>query len=222
MKKGLLNVDWRNISDFSSAEISYFLFLEGKNIETIALIRNIGREQIQKQIIEGKIKYRYLLKSKQPIDLIREIDAAPKIDRKQILEMLNDNNKNELIYFISENYVDMTVTEKIRAVWIIGELKSLYCKGILVKASVHKLVNVRRMAISAMTKINNPYFESALIRTLNDSNPQVVMYSIKGLINLKSYKAKGKIIQVSEKWNKDYITRTANDYFTSIKSKDIY
>ncbi|WP_461206429.1 HEAT repeat domain-containing protein [Clostridium sp. DL1XJH146] len=221
MKKGLLNVDWGNILDFSSAEISYFLFLEGKNIETISLIRNIDRGEIQKQIIEGKIKYRYLLKSKRPIDLIREIDSAPKIDRKQILEMLNESNKNELIYFINDNYVDMSVNEKIRSVWIIGELKALYCKGILVKASVHKLVNVRRMAISAMTKINNIYFEQVLIRTLNDNNPQVVMYSIKGLTNLKSYKAKVKIIQISEKWNKDYITRIADDYFKAIESKDI-
>ncbi len=83
--------------------------------------------------------------------------------------------------------------DKEAAVWIIGELKEVSCLDILIKASVNKYINVRRMAVSAMGKMGDIRAEGALLRALGDENPQVISYAIKSLGKIKSEKAITKI-----------------------------
>ncbi|MCS4464274.1 HEAT repeat domain-containing protein [Clostridium botulinum] len=64
---------------------------------------------------------------------------------------------------------------------------------ILLKASVHKFINIRRMAVSALGKIGSIKGETVLIRALEDENSQVVTYAIKALNKIKSTKAKEKL-----------------------------
>ncbi|MPN15293.1 hypothetical protein SDC9_162623 [bioreactor metagenome] len=104
--------------------------------------------------------------------------------------------------------------DKETAIWIIGELKETGCNEILTKASVHKFVNVRRMAISAMRKINDKSFERALIRALEDENPQVLLYAIKGLAEIKSDFAKGKILDILQKTDKEYLKKACEVFLS--------
>ncbi|WP_186430940.1 HEAT repeat domain-containing protein [Clostridium sp. BSD9I1] len=217
MSLGFVKVNWDDIDSYSNEEITYFLFLEGKSINAICKMRNLDKSIVQKHIVEGKIKYRLLARSSNEKELIHNISKAGKMDKLDIINSLDEDTKNRLIQYIKNNYVDMYSRDKETAIWIIGELKETGCNEILTKASVHKFVNVRRMAISAMRKINDKSFERALIRALEDENPQVLLYAIKGLAEIKSDFAKGKILDVLQKTDKEYLKK-ACEVFLSEKN----
>lgn len=212
MKKGLVEFDWNQVDNYSEEDITYFLFVEGKSIESIARIRNIHRSIVQNHIIEGKIKYRFLAKSKNSEELFKVISIAGKRDKIEFLNSLNADNKIKLIDYIRKNYTDMYSKDKEIAIWMLGELKDVSSLDILLKASVHKFVNIRRMAVSAMGKIENPKSEMALLRALEDVNAQVVMYAIKALQILKSSKAKDKILNIKNTTEKQYLKDAAEKY----------
>ncbi|KGK87894.1 HEAT repeat domain-containing protein [Clostridium sp. HMP27] len=214
MSLGFVKVNWDDIDSYSNEEITYFLFLEGKSINAICKIRNLDKSIVQKHIVEGKIKYRLLARSSNEKELIHNISKAGKMDKLDIINSLDEDTKNRLIQYIKNNYVDMYSRDKETAIWIIGELKETGCNEILTKASVHKFVNVRRMAISAMRKINDKSFERALIRALEDENPQVLLYAIKGLAEIKSDFAKGKILDILQKTDKEYLKKACEVFLS--------
>ncbi|MGH4050277.1 MAG: HEAT repeat domain-containing protein [Clostridium sp.] len=212
MKKGLVDIDWLNIGEYSHEEISYFLFLEGKTMEAICKIRNLDIAIVQKHIIDGKIKYRFLVHSNDTDELFKSIVKAGKEDKINFLNSIGEDNKNKLTNLIKTNYVEMHPKDKEAAVWIIGELKEKSCVNILIKASVHKYINVRRMAVSAMGKMGDTKAEGALLRALVDENPQVISYAIKSLGKLKSEKAITKIKYIYETTDKKYISDSAQSF----------
>jgi HEAT repeat protein len=212
MKKGLVEFNWDEIDNYSEEEITYFLFVEGKSIESIAKIRNIHRATVQNHIIEGKVKYGFLAKSKNSEELFKVISKAGKRDKVEVLNSLSNDNKIKLIEFIRSNYTEMYPKDKEAAVWMLGELRNEGSLDILTKASVHKFVNIRRMAVSAMGKIESPSSEIALLRALDDENSQVVMYAIKALQILKSIRAKDKIINIKNTTEKTYLKEAAEKY----------
>lgn len=212
MKKGLVDIDWLCISKYSDEEISYFLFLEGKTMEAICKIRNLENAIVQKHIIDGKIKYRFLVHSNDTDDLFKSIARAGKEDKIFFLNSMSEENKEKLIEVIKTNYVEMHPKDKEAAVWILGELKEKSCLSILIKASVYKYINVRRMAVSAMGKIGDIRAEGALIRALKDDNPQVISYAIKSLGKIKSEKAIVKIKSIYKNTDKKYIIEAAQSF----------
>lgn len=216
MDNGLVNFKWDDIDSYTDEQISYFLFLEGKSIEVISKIRNIDRITVQKHIIEGKIKYRFLAKSKNPKELLASISKAGKYDKVYLISNMDEKNKQALLTYIREKYVDLYGRDKETAIWILGELKDKQSKDILIKASVHKYVNVRRMAVSAMGKINDSAFESALLRALEDSNPQVISYAIRAFIKINSKIAYNKIREINKSTDKDYLKRLCDEYINSV------
>ena len=220
MRKGLLKIDWNDIEKYSNEEITYFLFLEGKSIDTLCKIRNINKEEVQNHIIHGKIKYSFFVKSQDEKELLKNIGKAGKLDKLSLLQSLEDNIKKNLLNYIKNNYADMPPKDKETAVWIVGELKAINCREILLKGSVHKFVNIRRMAISAMGKIAIKDFEIPLMRALDDDNAQVVSYAIKALEKIKSEKAIDKIKTLEKKWDKNYIKNACENYIESLKKED--
>lgn len=209
----LFHIHWDKIHDIKEEDITYYLFLEDKPVEAICRIRGLDIETVKSHILYGKIKYGTIVKSKNERELIKNISAKAKEEKKEILETLQSDNKLKLIEYIKASYADMTPKEKEAAVWIIGELKADSCLNILDRASVHKFVNIRRMAVSAMGKIGNMCSEAALIRALDDSNPQVVTYAIKALINIKSFNAKSKIEEIlNSSDSKEYVKEKARNY----------
>ena len=212
MKKGLVDIDWLRIGEYSHEEISYFLFLEGKTMEAICKIRNLDSAIVQKHIIDGKIKYRFLVHSNDTDELFKQIVKAGKEDKIHFLNSIEEDNKNKLTELIKTSYVEMHPKDKEAAVWIIGELKEKSCLNILIKASVHKYINVRRMAVSAMGKMGDIRAEAALIRALGDENPQVITYAIKSLSKIKSEKAITKIKNIYDSTDKKYIIDAAQSF----------
>ncbi|MFT5871286.1 MAG: HEAT repeat protein [Clostridium sp.] len=200
-----MDIDWQLISEYSQEEISYFLFLEGKTMEAICKIRNLDNAMVQKHIIDGKIKYRFLVQSNDTAELFKNIAKAGKEDKIYFLRSIGEDNKNNLARLIKTNYGEMYPKDKEAAVWILGELKDVSCLDILIKASVNKAINIRRMAVSAMGKTGDRRAEVALIRALTDENPQVICYAIKSLSKIKSEKAITKIKYISENTDKKYI-----------------
>jgi len=205
-------IDWLRIGKYSHEEISYFLFLEGKTMEAICKIRNLDNAIVQKHIIDGKIKYRFLVQSNDTDELFKKIVKAGKEDKIYFLNSIEEDNKNKLTSLIKTNYVEMHPKDKEAAVWIIGELKEKSCLDILIKASVHKYINVRRMAVSAMGKMGDIRAEGALLRALGDENPQVISYAIKSLGIIKSEKAITKIKYIYESTDKRYIIDAAQRF----------
>ncbi|KZL93756.1 HEAT repeat domain-containing protein [Clostridium magnum] len=212
----MININWSDIISYSDEDITYFLFLEGKSIESLCRIRNLNKETIQKHVLDGKIKYGILAKSNDEEELFQVISKSGKQDKIEALRYLNDLNKSKLVQFIRDNYADMKTKDKENAVWILGEIGDKTVLDILIKASVHNHVNVRRMAVSAVGKIGEKDMEKIAIRALEDQNPQVVMYAIKALIKIKSENAMEKIKEVYKKTEKDYIKRTAEEYFSEV------
>ncbi len=216
MKKGLVRFEWNDIEKYTEDEITYFLFVEGKNIDSICRIRNIDRTTAQNHIIEGKIKYRFLAKSQNSKEFFMSISKAGKQDKMLVLSSLDEENKSKLIKFIRKNYADMYPKDKETAVWILGELKETEGIDILMKASVHKFVNIRRMAVSAMGKIQNSKCEVALIRALDDENPQVIMYAIKALDKIKSTNVMDKIEYIKNNSDKKYLREAAEKFLNGV------
>ena len=181
-------------------------------MEAICKIRNLDNAIIQKHIIDGKIKYRFLVHSNDTDELFKSIAKAGKEDKIVFLNSMSEDNKNKLTSLIKTSYVEMHPKDKEVAVWIIGELKEKSCLNILVKASVHKYINVRRMAVSAMGKMGDTRAEGALLRALVDENPQVISYAIKSLGKIKSEKAIIQIKYIYENTDKKYIIDSAQNF----------
>lgn len=215
---GMLNIQWSEIDNYTEEDITYFLFLEGKSIDSLCKIRNLNREIIQKHILDGKIKYGILAKSSNEKELFETISKAGKLDKVETLKFLDEVSRKKLINFIRDNYGDMKTKEKENAVWILGEIGDRQVMNILIKACVHNHVNVRRMAVSAAGKIGDIAMEPIAIKALEDDNPQVVMYAIKALIKLKSRKAEDRIKGLCNKTDKEYIKKAAEEYFTMIEN----
>ncbi len=91
-----MDIDWKCISKYSQEEISYFLFLEGKTMEAICKIRNLDNSIVQKHIIDGKIKYRFLVQSNDTDELFKSIAKAGKEDKIYFLNSIEEDNKNKL------------------------------------------------------------------------------------------------------------------------------
>lgn len=214
--KGMLHVEWQDIINYTDEDITYFLFLEGKSVESLCKIRKLDKEVIQKHILDGKIKYGILAKSDDIQALFQTISSSGKQDKIETLKCLDKDNKFKMIGFIKNNYVHMKTKDKENAIWITGEIGDKESLNILMKASVHNHVNVRRMAVSAAGKIGDKCMEPLLIRALEDSNPQVVMYAIKALKKLKSKRAVDKIKEISINSQKDYVKRMAEEYIEEI------
>lgn len=217
MYKGLVKFDWKDIDSFTEDDITYFLFLEGKPIDAICKIRSITKEEVQRHIIEGKIKYRFLVKSSSEEELFQNINSLGKQEKLALLSSLSEENKQKIINYIKNKYMDMPTTSKESALWIIGELKAVSALEILMKSIVHKHVNIRRMSASAMGKLGDMSTETALIRALEDENAQVVQYAIKSLAKLKSRKAVEKIRNIGLNADKEYLKRAAEEYLNSIE-----
>lgn len=218
MRNGLVEFQWKEIDKYTSEEISYFLYLEGKSIKAISKIRNIPEEIIQNHVINGKIKYKFLVDSENPRELLANLSKAVKQDKLMLLTTIDNNSKLCLLKYINDNYTEMVSKHKETAIWIIGELKDNSCNKILIKATVHKSVNVRRMAISAIGKIGDESFESTLIRALDDENPQVICYAISALIKIKIKSAEEKINKIKIKTDKDYVKQSCDEYLNMILS----
>jgi len=217
LSSGLVKYNWDFIENYSEEEITYFLHLEGKSLEAISKIRNLDKVTIQKQIINAKIKYRYLVKSSSIDELFKSLAKADKSERIYVLNSLDKVNKEKLKDFIKRNYMELTLKDKESAIWIIGELRIEECVDILIKGTVNNHVNIRRLAVSALGKLAHEKGEVALIRALSDANSQVVSYAIKSLQKLKSKRAVPKVREILDASDKPYIQKACEEFLLALE-----
>jgi hypothetical protein len=219
LNNGLLNFDWNDVDKFSDEEITYFLSLEGKSMEAMCRIRALTKEEVQRHLIEGKIKYRYLAKSKTLTELFETICNLPKAEKLTLLQALKPDIKQKLMEYIKSEYMNMPPIYKETAIWILGELKDANSLPILQKAVVHKHTNIRRMAVSALGKIGDKASENALIRALEDENPQVVSYAVKALTKIKSERAYDKVKNIYNTTTKEYVKKASEEYMIILEKR---
>lgn len=212
MKSKLISVNWNKIEELSEDEISYFMFLEDKSVDAIARIRNMKRDEVQKHIIKGKLKFGVLAKCKDEEELFQYLSKVSKESRTLAFESFNDTQIKKLEAYIIKNYNNMNFFEKEKAIWIIGELKLKDAINILIKGTVHDNVTIKRLSVSALGKLKCEEGEMALIRALGDSNQQVVSYAISSLIKINSAKCKGRIIEILNSNPKAYVKIKCEEY----------
>lgn len=209
---GFININLDNLYEASEEEITYYLFLNGYNVKNLMAIRRLPKEEIQSHIIEGKMKYKVIEKASNPKELLDKLCKTPKNDKIHALNMLDEDIKNKLIEFVRKNYVNLYSKEKETALWIIGELKAEEAMDVLIKGAVHKFVNVKRMALSAMSKIGSKKGEAAVLRALSDENPQVVAYAIKALTSISPDEHSDKIEDIRMNSNNKGICAACDGY----------
>lgn len=216
MKYGLINIEYDKTEN---QDKSYLLFLEGKTINEISLIRGLDKNIIENQIINGKIKYRYLIKSKNIYELLVLLSNAGKEDKKETIKHFDSIIKNDFITYVNKYIDDLNNKYKQLIFWITGELRLIQLYGLMIKYSKYQDVGVRRMVVSAAGKMGDIQGESILIASLSDENPQVRLYAVKGLEKIKSKKAAACLINMKLNEEKEYIIRAINDYFNSIREE---
>jgi len=185
LKYGLLSIEYDKTED---EDISYFLFLEGKSINEISSIRGIDKNIIENQIINGKIKYRYLIKSNNINELLALLIYAGKEDKRETIKNFDSSIKREFVSYVNKYIYDLNYKNIQLIFWISGELRLKEIYGLMTKYSKCEDVGVRRMVVSAVGKIGDIKGENILIESLKDENPQVRLYAVKGLIKIKSKK----------------------------------
>lgn len=216
MKYGLINIEYDKTENQDN---SYLLFLEGKTINEISSIRGLDKNIIENQIINGKIKYRYLIKSKNIYELLVLLSNAGKEDKKETIKNFDSIIKNEFITYVNKYIDDLNNKYKQLIFWITGELRLIELYELMIKYSKYQDVGVRRMVVSAAGKMGDIKGENILVSSLQDENPQVRLYAVKGLGKIKSKKAAASLINMKLNEEKEYIIRAINDYFNSIREE---
>lgn len=211
-------MNWENYSEMSDSQITFNLYSEGKSVDLISKIRNIDKGTIQKQLLEYKMKNRYTARIKKPEDMFKIFANTNKNDKLNVLNSVDEKGREELLKFINRNYKTLNYTDKTTAAWIIGELKAEECLEVLKMASVHNAVSVRRMAVSAMGKINSPDLIHALVRALNDKNDQVALYAVNAFRKMKCGSVKEKVVSLKGK-RKEYIDRAIDSYINEMEEE---
>lgn len=204
-------ISWNDINNLSDSQITYLLYLEGKSINAICKIRNLEKSQVEKQLIECKIKYRIFEKSKSEKDIINNLKKCCKIERLSALQLLSQNDKEKLENYLLNNLFNCTKEDCLFYIWLLGELKSK--KAVLPICAFLKSNdgNIKRICCSSLGKIGDISAEDNLISCLKDDRPQVVQYAIKALGKIKSKKAIPFLYEIiNNKNQKDYIINTAN------------
>ncbi|MEG0006170.1 MAG: hypothetical protein RR730_10110 [Clostridium sp.] len=209
---------WDNIDNLTTEEISYLLFLEGKDVGTIAGIRGLSRNQIEKHIIHSKIKYKIYKNGKDEKSVLELLMNCPKDERVLIINKINTSEVSRLESYIINNIFKANQKECAFYIWFLGEIKSQ--KGIDRIITFLKCSDaaIKRMCCSAIGKIGSLKAEDALIITLDEKRSQIKEYAIKALGNINSKKAIPYLILIRDSKDKVYVRVAATKALEKINS----
>lgn len=211
---------WKDISKIEDHFITYLLYKEGKPIESIALIRRMSKQEVEKDIIKSKI---FLSKdSKKEIreDRLVKLISLPKKDRILYLKNITEEEKNKLSDEIYNRYIKFKNQEdRMILIWLIGELNEERFLPFLRMELRSKNVNYRRLACSALGKMGNKEAKPWLEATLKDENPQVRQYAVKALSEIGDYHTLELLREIVLTDEKGYVKRAAKQSIEEIKNK---
>lgn len=211
-------VTWDDIDTLSDSQITYLLYVEGKDIKTICKIRNLERSEVERHIIEGKIKYRVYEGINSPDDILKKLMKYRREERVSFLSQMTDEEKKGLENKALSKLFDSSRDECNFYIWLLGELKSTSSVPSIVTFLKCTDGNVKRMCCSALGKIGDIRAEDGLINCVTDPRPQIREYAIKALGRIgskKSINALNKVLSSTKE--KDYIVRAAKTAIEQIE-----
>lgn len=215
MKKTKLS--WSNIKNLEDHHITYLLYLEGRNIDEISIIRRMPKEQVERQILKCKIS---LSKKTSEEDLLIKIISLNKNDRLEYLNRISNSEKEILVMEIYKRYTKFKNSEdRMILIWLIGELKDKRLLPFIKMELRSKHVNLRRLCCSALGKIKDVNTKNWLEEALEDTNPQVRQYAAKALGYIGDVQTINKLRKiVNDVKEKDYVKKAAYDSLYRIKN----
>lgn len=211
---------WKDISKLEDYFITYLLYKEGKPIESIALIRRMSKQEVEKDIIKSKIFLSKDSKKGNKEDKLIKIISLTKKDRILYLKDMTEEEKNRLSDEIYNRYIKFKNQEdRMILIWFIGELNEERFLPFLRMELRSKNVNYRRLACSALGKMKNKEAKPWLEATLKDENPQVRQYAVKALSGIGDPHTLELLREVVLTDEKEYVKRAAKQSIEEIKNK---
>ncbi|MBW4829672.1 MAG: HEAT repeat domain-containing protein [Clostridiaceae bacterium] len=209
---------WKDISKLEDYFITYLLYKEGKPIESIALIRRMSKQEVEKDIIKSKIFLSKDSKKGNKEDKLIKIISLTKKDRILYLKDMTEEEKNRLSDEIYNRYIKFKNQEdRMILIWFIGELNEERFLPFLRMELRSKNVNYRRLACSALGKMKNKEAKPWLEATLKDENPQVRQYAVKALSGIGDSHTLELLREVVLTDEKEYVKRAAKQSIEEIK-----
>ncbi|WP_427339051.1 HEAT repeat domain-containing protein [Caloranaerobacter sp. DY30410] len=216
MKKTELS--WSNIKKLKDYHITYLLYLEGRNIDEISIIRRMPKEQVERHILECKIS---LSKKTSEEDLLIKIISLNKKDRLEYLSKVNESERETLVMEIYKRYIKFKNPEdRMILIWLIGEIKDKRLLPFIRMELRSKYVNLRRLCCSALGKIKDEKTKDWLEEALEDANPQVRQYAAKALKYVGDLDTINKLRKIiADEKEKGYVKKAAYNSLVSIEAK---
>ncbi|MEG0370878.1 MAG: HEAT repeat domain-containing protein [Clostridium sp.] len=208
---------WEDIELLTTEEISYLLFLEGKDIKSISKIRDLSKIEVEKHIIHLKIKYKIYKNGRDSKSILDSLMNCPKDERLMIISKIPKDEILLLEKYIISNIFSSNQKQCAFYIWFLGEIKSQIGIDIIITFLRCKDSAIKRMCCSAMGKIGNIRAEDALIETLKENRSQIKEYAVKALGNIKSKKSVPNLIEISKSNEKEYIKLAANRALENIR-----
>ncbi|PAB58991.1 HEAT repeat domain-containing protein [Anaeromicrobium sediminis] len=202
-----IKFSWSNIQDLDDDTITYLLYKEGKSLELIGRIRNIGLNEVKKQLVNAKARFRSNKREeKKLLDYLLEMS---KDERQKIILNLSKEEKKSLAKDIYMAYPNIkNYDDKLTLIWIIGELGIKKLLPLIYGEINHPFVNIRRVTCSAMGKLKHEKSRPYLMKFLRDSNPQVRQYAVKGLAHIGDGRSKEVLNEILKNAKeKNYVKR---------------
>lgn len=213
-------LSWSQIEEMNDTEITYLLYLEGKDIKTICRIRGIDRVDAERHIIEGKIKYRIFEGTKNTEDVVKRLLKCHKDERQNALKIMQNKELKKLERYALENLYNSTRDECLFYIWLLGEIKSKDAVPAIITFLRCRDGNIKRICCSALGKIGDLRAEDSLMLCLDEKRTQIKEYAIKALGRMKSKKALTNLKKISLDENeRDYIKRAADFAIKEIEEK---
>lgn len=209
----LKDIKWENIHNLEDHFITYLLYMEGKSVDKISIIRKMDKISVEKQIIKSKIFIENNKVNKTEEDILIKIISMSKKERIGFISKLNVNQQKTVVENIYKRYTKFKNPEdKMLLLWTVGELKDEKLLPLLRMELKSKNVNLRRIACSALGKIKSIDSKSWLENVINDENPQVRQYAIKALAYVGDLDTVNMLRNViKRKGEKDYVIRAAKE-----------
>ena len=217
-----MEISWGNMDSLEDRHISYLLYLENKNVEQISLIRNINQEVVKLHLLQTKKEIAKLSQKMNSENIINDYLSLSKGERELFLNNLNEDSKD---IFLKEIHCSLDKIKNIEdlmvLIWTFGEMRTQEFNNQLKYLSKHPHGNIRRMAFSAMGKINNEEFLPYIIQGMKDLKPQVKQYAIIAFGKIADISLLEKLKEISDsKDEKDYIKRAAEQAEQYIRERD--
>lgn len=206
----MLSISLDNIENLSDSEITYLLYQEGKSIKSIAKIRKMDRSEIEKHIVECRIKYRIYEGTGSIEDVIARLKKCTREERTAVISKITDKDIKQIEKYCINTLFNCSKEDCSFYIWLLGEIKSTDAVPSISTFLKSADGNIKRACCSALGKIGDIKAEDMLIMASEDERPQVREYAVKAIGKIKSLKAVemlNRMLNANEE--KEYVKRAA-------------